>query len=239
MDTRDSLLAAIAAAPHDDIPRLVYADFLDEQDNKRDQACAAFIRLGCSLDIAKARQTPAEGRFLHEHWRLLLPGVSAQFSLRRRNGRRLVLQRTEKIIAANFVTGLPYIADYNHWLIVTFWRGFVSHAFTYRSFEIPDLKAALEGQPFALATCQDAIGTWSNGADIMRFFSGSRYWLLVWDAIQGATEIINVAGQHNRPIAKRFRGEDAHEKAKQALSAALHATPLPTTVGNSSTDDDT
>lgn len=39
-------LAEILASPHDDIPRLVYADWLEEQGNPRGE----FIRLQCELD---------------------------------------------------------------------------------------------------------------------------------------------------------------------------------------------
>src|SRR5437764_9153483 len=41
MTDRDALIAAIAAAPADDLPRLVYADWLEENG---DPAQAAFIR---------------------------------------------------------------------------------------------------------------------------------------------------------------------------------------------------
>src|SRR3954470_24305745 len=42
---REGLLAAIHAAPGDDVPRLVYADWLDEHGDATDQARARFIRL--------------------------------------------------------------------------------------------------------------------------------------------------------------------------------------------------
>jgi uncharacterized protein (TIGR02996 family) len=43
---RDALLRAIVAAPDDDAPRLVYADWLDEHG---EAARAEFIRLQCKL----------------------------------------------------------------------------------------------------------------------------------------------------------------------------------------------
>ena len=46
---RDAFLRATAAEPEDDTPRLVFADWLDEQDNRADRARAAFIR--ASLEI--------------------------------------------------------------------------------------------------------------------------------------------------------------------------------------------
>jgi uncharacterized protein (TIGR02996 family) len=44
MATRDRLLQAIIASPDDDVPRLVYADFLEETDNEADVARARLIR---------------------------------------------------------------------------------------------------------------------------------------------------------------------------------------------------
>jgi uncharacterized protein (TIGR02996 family) len=44
MTTRDALLAAIAAKPDDDLPRLVFADFLDETGDPTDAARAKLIR---------------------------------------------------------------------------------------------------------------------------------------------------------------------------------------------------
>lgn len=49
MTERDALLRAVAADPADDTPRLVFADFLDEQDNEPDAAWAEYIRLSVKL----------------------------------------------------------------------------------------------------------------------------------------------------------------------------------------------
>jgi uncharacterized protein (TIGR02996 family) len=46
MRERDGLLAAIAAAPGDDVPRLVLADWLEE----RDDPLGEFIRLQIELE---------------------------------------------------------------------------------------------------------------------------------------------------------------------------------------------
>jgi uncharacterized protein (TIGR02996 family) len=49
MSTDAALLAAIAAHPADDTPRLVYADFLDERGSESDAARAEFIRAQVEL----------------------------------------------------------------------------------------------------------------------------------------------------------------------------------------------
>lgn len=49
MTDRDAFLAGILANPDADLPRLAYADWLDEQGNEGDSARAEFIRLQCEL----------------------------------------------------------------------------------------------------------------------------------------------------------------------------------------------
>jgi len=46
MTDRDALWAAVMAAPNDDAPRLVYADWLDEHG---EADLAAFVRVQCEL----------------------------------------------------------------------------------------------------------------------------------------------------------------------------------------------
>lgn len=54
MSDRHALLAAIAAAPDDDLVRLVYADWLEERrECDRDLATAELIRLTCGLPVPK------------------------------------------------------------------------------------------------------------------------------------------------------------------------------------------
>src|SRR5262249_4928243 len=59
MSEENALLAAIDANPLDDAPRLVYADWLDEQGGKPQAARAEFIRAQCELDLLP----PADPRF--------------------------------------------------------------------------------------------------------------------------------------------------------------------------------
>src|SRR5262245_10726118 len=49
MTNQKSLLAAIRAAPEDDAPRVVYADWLEEHGDEVDLARADFIRTQCRL----------------------------------------------------------------------------------------------------------------------------------------------------------------------------------------------
>ncbi len=49
MTDRDALIRAVIAAPENDLPRLVFADWLEERGTKADAARAAFIRLQCEL----------------------------------------------------------------------------------------------------------------------------------------------------------------------------------------------
>ena len=60
MTTADALIAAVCATPDDDLPRLVYADWCDENgDGDR----AEFIR----LQVERARGRPTEAAAIREH----------------------------------------------------------------------------------------------------------------------------------------------------------------------------
>jgi uncharacterized protein (TIGR02996 family) len=67
MGERDALLRAICDAPDDDLPRLVFADWLDEHG---DPTRAEFIRLQCHLD-ASDRFAPGRRTLLCREWNLL------------------------------------------------------------------------------------------------------------------------------------------------------------------------
>src|SRR5262245_48071653 len=84
-----ALYRAILAAPHDDVPRLVYADWLDENADRfpepqarTERARAEFIRLQCEW----ARLTPAG-------WRT---GARPPAPALARRERRLLLQHGKK-----------------------------------------------------------------------------------------------------------------------------------------------
>lgn len=55
MSDRDALLAAVLAAPDDDLPRLVLADWLEETGHPAHAARAAFIRLQIAAETAPDR----------------------------------------------------------------------------------------------------------------------------------------------------------------------------------------
>ena len=55
MSDRDALLAAVLAAPDDDLPRLVFADWLEETGHPANAARARFIRLQVAAEAAADR----------------------------------------------------------------------------------------------------------------------------------------------------------------------------------------
>lgn len=56
MNPEAAFLRAIAENPHEDLPRLLYADWLEEQGDTEEQLRAEFIRVQCALE----RSTPAD-----------------------------------------------------------------------------------------------------------------------------------------------------------------------------------
>ncbi len=56
MSLQDELLAAVAADPDNDLPRLVYADWLASQPGDADRALAEFIRLQCENERRVGRR---------------------------------------------------------------------------------------------------------------------------------------------------------------------------------------
>ncbi len=62
----DALLAAVWASPHDDLPRLVYADFIEERGHPGDADRAEFIRLQIAREAAEAVGDDVADE---DHWR--------------------------------------------------------------------------------------------------------------------------------------------------------------------------
>jgi uncharacterized protein (TIGR02996 family) len=77
---RLALLKAILSSPEDDLPRLVFADWLEENGTTdADAARVEFIRLGCRSKM-KTAITPREGEWLDENWqRLLVHTLAVEF----------------------------------------------------------------------------------------------------------------------------------------------------------------
>ena len=75
MNDRAAFLHAIELHWHDDTPRLVFADWLDEHaQNDRDVATAAFIRVSCfGRNHASGRMPRKAYEWIGEHWRRLVP----------------------------------------------------------------------------------------------------------------------------------------------------------------------
>src|SRR5690348_345799 len=90
MTDRESLLAAIKANPRDDLPRLVYADWLDEfGTTDLDAATSEFIRASVAFKGKQRRpvglngaMAPAAYEWLHDNWHRLVPAVTSPTAVR-------------------------------------------------------------------------------------------------------------------------------------------------------------
>lgn len=83
MTERDAFMAAIKAHPHDDTPRLVFADFLDElpEPTDLDRATSEFIRVSCGKYVKSKDQERMHRDaypWLNTNWRRLLPTLMAK-----------------------------------------------------------------------------------------------------------------------------------------------------------------
>jgi uncharacterized protein (TIGR02996 family) len=122
-----ALLRSIAAAPDDDTPRLVFADWLDENStDDADIARAEFIRLSCKMKT-KLRISPTEGRWLEANSHRLVPSVLKKFQKAKvkdlgfsRSGRNVRIHTS--------LGGKPPQGEYDDpghiFLHIEFWRGF-------------------------------------------------------------------------------------------------------------------
>lgn len=76
MSDDDALLAAVWADPHADLPRLAYADWLDDRGTPEQTARAELIRVQCELARLDAADPPEPGRELMAGWgRTQFPAV--------------------------------------------------------------------------------------------------------------------------------------------------------------------
>lgn len=138
--TQRALLKAIAANPHDDAPRLVYADWLDEfaaelpkKERESTAARAEIIRVQCEL--ARLAEEDCDSRWVYEYldsqglydldnlyfhldWSELDPGLSRRLTLRARE-----LQLTSQYLNAWREDDCPVVKDVRF----GFHRGFWTH----------------------------------------------------------------------------------------------------------------
>lgn len=139
--TQRALLKAVAAAPNDDTPRLVYADWLDEhapdlpkKEREPTAARAEMIRAQCEL--ARLAQEDSESRWVYEYlgthgelydfgkrakrvdWSVLDPGLARRFEL---------LQRAATLSAVHSATWsraeVPKIDGVTFSMCRGFWTG--------------------------------------------------------------------------------------------------------------------
>ncbi len=100
MTTGDALPAAIWERPHDDLPRLAYADWLDDQGNA---SRAEFIRVQCELARRQADEPPADDP--SDAPRLVLATTAARLAKKHGMGWRTHLPARQQ--RAKFHRGFP------------------------------------------------------------------------------------------------------------------------------------
>lgn len=149
--TLDALYAAILANPHEDTPRLVYADALDEQGDTSGRA--EFIRVQCEL----AKYPPTVP------WDTFTSSAKAEFAaVREDDPRREKLERREQELLTAHVLDwagdefLPFEAASGK--IPIFRRGFVDEVAVPDVTPISDLLRRHPLSVVMLPTCAVAIG---------------------------------------------------------------------------------
>jgi uncharacterized protein (TIGR02996 family) len=127
MTDHDALLAAILANPDEDTPRLMFADWLDENG---DADRAEFVRVQCELARIRAAEAdlpvaPDKGYFRNDEWPVAWQPQDYE-------KRRALLKRESELVTAHgaeWRKGLPKYADnVTTQQDVKFRRGFVGHA---------------------------------------------------------------------------------------------------------------
>lgn len=241
MSERLAFLAAIREAPADDVPRLVFADWLDEQDDDCDRATAEFVRVSCAMNANKTRQTRPEGRFLHENWPRLVPKLAAAgYHLNRRSGHTVTLIKEEYVPALVTPDEGHAAYKYNRWCHVTFWRGFATAISTYQHRDLAAVALAARTQPLAFLFIQEGVtGENDRWAEISsRAFQHPARSIApndVFDRIVGHDVLVgdgsNYDNAPNQMLVKRFNRTGCVPRAEKALSDAIRswidATPPP------------
>lgn len=137
MTDRESLLAAIKANPRDDLPRLVYADWLEDNGTSDlDAATSEFIRASVAF---KGKQkypvglggtmAPAAYEWLHDNWHRLVPSLMKDRGIRdfTRRGRVVYCNVIGRRIGDRTTTyQMEVCLDFsNGWLRQAWWRHWV------------------------------------------------------------------------------------------------------------------
>lgn len=212
-DERTALLAAIKLAPTDDIPRLVYADWLDEYGTECDRATAELIRMGCKLQTGPGGLEPEEAAFVERNWKLLVPHLADRaFRFDRRTGSHLFH------FSHSFV---PFSKAY-----ASFWRGFATYASSYTADYLLPVGLVALSQPLAFIETHCAVVSRNGayGVPATAFASTSYDQRTVWQHITGHDAIVPdfESGVQN----KIFFGGTAEineGRARRAVSDAIHA----------------
>lgn len=118
MNERAAFLEAIRADQTDDTVRLIYADWLDEQESDQDRARAEYIRMSC---MGATAQSPRTGKWLDANWHRLLPTIGRtrtpgawRAGYTKRRGRRLNIEYQTRMVLRREVNTIH----------IDWWRGF-------------------------------------------------------------------------------------------------------------------
>ena len=102
MTDDELLLASVIASPKDDLPRLVYADWLDETGRPLNVARAEFIRVQCELNRCEPDRERLAQLLIREKTLLSLYGPAWLEPLRRK-GEPLFSTRSHGLFRRGFV----------------------------------------------------------------------------------------------------------------------------------------
>lgn len=196
MSDRENFISAILAEPNDDVNRLAFADWLDDNgEGERDRATAEFIRLSCRMEQSN-RLSHAEGKWLdgglgdHENPRgyaKLLPTLFAWIEKMNAKFReefgfkdRIPLnemkpsirwERKGRNLILKYTRSPLYIPEI---CTIEFWRGFVRKVVN-RHYETSDefIRLILPDQPLCEPTLR-----WMKNRD-------TQPWATVWSVVIG------------------------------------------------------
>jgi uncharacterized protein (TIGR02996 family) len=151
MTDKQSLLNAIKTSPTEDLPRLLYADWLQEHDESPvAKATVEFIRISCDMKEQGRRNGTvgpymprAAYQWIEDNWQRLIPSAVALHNPVA--GSRPVFERTGRIIRASWRVRYD---DNCPWRLFTavleFNRGFLERAWIWSQFLTKTLTGPLK-----------------------------------------------------------------------------------------------